>query len=572
MRNSKKLQAPMILNGDNKKIFIKDDKIYKVGQRGISEHSVEDLAEVRRREFCRIKSAKECDGRYYFHTKNTLLVHEDLFEEPVGEIEIDGGAFDFHVHEGRVFYITRRMGRCMGFDESQELLFDFQMGAHLWDGLSFYICCNRSLVRFDLVSRVSETVMENVVIKSLAMRDGAIAYADDANILHFVSRGKRLSYHYHARRVMGIIVTPLESLLVVCRDRKLVRIETKRNEKTFLSEFYGSVQDFALDGSCVYVLTDFDLLVYDLRTGGVKKHLFDLPDFEYCKPFLRPGADDDCTPGREIFERNVRRTKVKMPYVFEREEGGCIPESSIVAAKREYVFIYDLAGREVLKIARLADSECFYSSGHIAAFSSRRQRKMSIKIYRIDGDGLLLVREELAGTASMPEDIVFDGGKLLLYLNETLFEIGVPGTLKPLRNKGVRQIEETVRGVFVLDSCGVYKVGTREWILEDENITSFRVLDNVLYVSSFDDGVVRFAMEDGAVEEQLIDGAVADMFARNDVVVTSNLQGGAVVLKKYVWQEDRWIKSGEMAVGELSRIVYDDIYLSIKNRLHDIVL
>lgn len=121
------------------------------------------------------------------------------------------------------------------------------------------------------------------MIKKFVVKDGMIAYADNGNILHFVDRGKVLSYHYHARSVVGIIATALESSLVICDNGKLIRIETSRNERMFLCEFYGDALDFAEDGTYIYVLTAFELLVYDMKAGDVKIHVFSLPDFEYCK-------------------------------------------------------------------------------------------------------------------------------------------------------------------------------------------------------------------------------------------------------------------------------------------------
>lgn len=571
---SPKIYTPMMLNGDNRKIFVKGDVIYRVGEHSVSEHSRETLGEIRRRGFYKARCMKEYGGRYYFYTGRSMRVHEDVFGEAVEETEMPhSNVFDFHVYDGRIFYVGRRMNRYLGFDDKQELMFDFQAGCHFWEGACFYVYHSGDIVRFDLIKKTCESVVCGVRARRFVVKEGVIVYTDDANIVHFVNKGTRLSYHYHALPVMGMIVTGLGSLFVVCKDRKLVRLETRRNERTVLSEFHGDVVDFTQDERYVYVLTTFSLHVYDTRAGS-GRDMFSLPDFESCKPLCMAGSREEASDaGREIFEKNVKRTRAKLPYVFEKEEGGRISADSVVVVRGEYVFIYDVVDREVQRVGCFRHSECFYSSGHIITFARRGQRRTTIKIYRIDEDGVSLVRrEEVAGVGGTPEDVVLDGGRMFLYQNGRLVEVTMVGGLSPLRNEGVRQIEETCDGVYVLDTRGIFRIACGEWVLEDSGVTSFRVEDGVLYVSSLEEGVVGFAMRDGAVEERLVDDInVVGIFVRDNTMMTSSLEGNAVVLKRYTRNGDRWTECGRTVVSRgVSRMLGDNMYLSVRNRLHEV--
>nr|AGE95522.1 hypothetical protein ECU02_0120 [Encephalitozoon cuniculi] len=573
MEKLENFMALMILNGDNRKIFIRNDMLYKIRENIVEEYRREDLVMVRSKMFFRAKTAKEFDGKYYFLTKKSILVYEDLFGDPVQEIEVpNDGVFDFHMHDGRLFYLARRMNRFLGIDEGHEIVFDFQGGAYFWDGVDFYICSNKNLIRFDVIKKRGEDVLCGVNVKCIVARNGTIAYADNGNILHFLKRKASLSYHHHSKPVAGIIITSLESLLVVCRDKKLVRIETKRNERVLLASFDGDPVDFMQDGSDIYVLTPFCLLAYDSKAGCIKKQIFSLPSFEYCKPLCGFECTSEETPGREVFERNVKKTKVVVPYAFKNECSSDFSRSSIVAVMRSYVFIYDLEKEEVQKIAYLGGSDCFYSSGFIVRLSSGgRGRRTAAKIYRIERDGLLFIRKyDSVGISSTPEDVVFDKGRLFLYSDGSFIEVTGPGITKRLGSESVRQIEETDVGAFLLDTRGIFKIGSGEWILEDEDITSLKVFEKTLFVSLFGSGIFGFEMKDGAAEEKLIDDAnVTEVFVDGETIVTSSLWEGVSVLRRYKKNDNIWKKDGEaLADKGIGRILHKNTYLSITNKLH----
>ncbi|AFN82478.1 hypothetical protein EROM_020030 [Encephalitozoon romaleae SJ-2008] len=567
--------ALMILNGNNRKIFIGSEVFYKIGENVIEEYQKEGFAVVRRKNFFKFKAAKEFDGKYYLLTKKKMLIYEDLFEEPIHEIEVlNEGVFDFHIHHGQLFYLARRMNRCLGIDENQEILFDFQTGVYFWDEAYFYICSNKNLIRFDVVKKCSEEILCDVNIRCLSVRNGVIAYADDANILYFLKGKTSLSYHYHSRPIVRIIITSLESLLVVCEDRKLVRIETRRDEKMFLTVFEGYPVDFVQDGSNIYVLTSFCVVVYDSKAGHVKKEIFSLPSFEYCKPLDDFEHIEEEMPGKEIFEYNVKRTKVNIPYVFKRE---CPRESLknlIVAVKKNYIFMYSLEEGDVERIAYLKGSNCFYSSGHIVRLSyGGKNRKTTANIYRIEDDGLVFVRKyESIGISTTPEDVILDRGRLFLRFDGGLIEVTGPGITKRLKNENIRQIEETKRGVFLLDQCGIFRVRSGEWILEDKDITSFRISEGTLFISLAGSGIFSFEMKDGAIEEKLInDTNVMEVFAEKETIVTSSLCEGVPILSRYRKSGGSWKKDGEVfADKKMGRILYRNVYLSITNKLHKV--
>ncbi|WEL37985.1 WD40 domain-containing protein [Encephalitozoon hellem] len=568
--------ALMILNGDNRKIFIGNEVFYKIGENVIEEYRKEDFTIVRRKDFFRVKAAKEFDGKYYFLTKKMMLVYEDLFGDPIQETEVPNeGVFDFHMHDGRLFYLVKKMNRCLGIDEKQDVLFDFQAGVYFWDAADFYICSNRSLIRFDIVRKKSEEVLCNVHIRCLSVRNGMIAYADDANILHFLKGKTSLSYHYHSRTIVRIIITALEGLLVLCKDRKLVRIETRRDEKVFLTSFEGYPVDFIQDGTNIYVMTTFCVLVYDSKAGHVKKQIFSLPSFDYCKPLGNFEHVEEEIPGKEIFEHNVKRTKVNIPYVFKKECTGKSLESLIVAVRRNYVFIYDLEEEDVKRIAYLEGSDCFYSSGCVVRLSyGGKSRRATASIYRIENEGLGFIRKyDSIGISATPEDIVLDRGRLFLYLDGGLTEVIGPGITKRLGNENIRQIEETKAGVFLLDGCGIFKIKSGEWILEDRDITSFRISEGTLFVSLFGSGIYGFEMKDGAIEEKLInDTNVMEVFSKGgETIVALSLCEGVPVLRRYRKRDGSWKKDGEVFVDKkIGKILHKDIYLSITNRLHKV--
>ncbi|ADM11005.2 uncharacterized protein Eint_020040 [Encephalitozoon intestinalis ATCC 50506] len=565
----------MILNGDNRKIFINGEVVYKVGENSIEEYCKKDLVLLRRRKFFKIKVAREFDRKYYFLTRKKIFIYENLFEDPAHEVEVPSEkTFDFYVHHGQLFYLVQEMDRYLGINEEQEMLFDFEAGTYFWDGVDFYICSNKSLIRFDIVKRRSSEVLRDVNIKYLAVKNGMIAYTDDANVLNFLKGKSSLSYHYHARPITGIIITTLESLLVVCSSRKLVRIETKRDEKTFLTTFEGDLVDFVQDESNVYILTVFCLLVYDLKVGSTKKQIFSLPNFEYCKSLNGFENREEEIPGKEIFEHNIKKTKVKMPYVFQKEDFLFSSKNSIVAVRRDYIFIYDLEKEEMQRIAYLEGFDFFYSSGFIIGLEHRREKgRRTAKVYKIESDGLLLIgKYNSVETLATPADMVFSKGKLFLYLDGSLIEVIGPGITKSLINQNIRQIEETKNGIFLLDECGIFRVESEEWILREEKITSFRISGDTLFVSLPRDGVLSFEMKDGAAEENLIsDSNVMDVFVEDQVILTFSRVKDASVLKRYRKDGNSWKKNGEALVDKRPRRIFNkNIYLSITNKLHKV--
>lgn len=567
----------MLLNGDNRKIFIRDDVFYKIRESTVEEYRKKDLAMVRSRELCKARVSKEFDGKYYFLAKKRMVVYEDLFGEPVSEASVpDGEIIDFHMHDGRVFYLVRRLERYVGLGQEQEKLFDFQAGAYCWDGAGFYICSNKSLVRFDVVRRESKEIVGDVSVQCLAVKDEMIAYTDSANMLHFLTRKTKLSYHYHARPVGGIIITALGSLLTACSDGKLARIETRRNERAFLGSFDGNVVDFLADGPDVYVLTPFCLMVYDSKVGGVKGRIFSLPRLEYCKPLGRIECCTPEAPGKEMFEKNVKRTKVKMPYVFESEWPGGLSRTSVVGVRKDYVFIYDLERESVDRVGHFKGSICFYSSGCIVALSPRRKsRGANAKVYRIGEDGMLFSREYGAiDVSDMPEDVVLDKEKLFLHSEGNVYEVTGPGIARAVGSEKVKQIEEGEKGTFLLDSCGILNIGSGERILEDRDITSFKIVNNTLFVALARSGILRFEMKDEAVEEKLIDETnIKSIFVDGDVIVTLGLHEEGEILSRYRKDGSCWRRDGSAPVGKsMDRILHRNVCLSATNKLYRVVL
>lgn len=562
-----------MLNGDNRKIFVCDRVIYKIREEMVEEYEKSGLVMIRTRAFHKFRVGKRYGERYYFLTRGSVLVYEDLFDEPLEEVEVYGeNVVDFHVHEERVFSLVRRMGRCIGFDESHEMMFDFQSGAYFWDEGYFYINTNKSLIRFDIGTRNAEEVLADVSIKYFIVHFGMIVYVDNANTIQVIKKDARLSYHYHSHAVLGIAVTPLESLLVVSKNKRLTRLETRRDERMMLSSFNGDAVDFVYEGECVYVLTAFSLVVYDMKTGAERGRIYSLPNFEYCKLFRAKNAKDEEKPGREIFEKNVKRTKVVMPYVFLRDEK-MVSERSLVVIKGSYVFLYDLDLEEVEKVGYFEGADCFYSNGCVIAMSGRMHGGRTMKMYRIDGEGMFLMQKrECVNVANVPEDIVLDGSRLFMYFDASFVEVAEAGILRRLKTGMIQQIEETEEGVFLLDGRGIYKVGTGEWILEDEEIASFCMSGKMLFVSFLGNGVTGFQMQDGASEEKLVEDVnVIDVFSKDSVMVTSHADEDVVILRRYRKHGDEWIKDKEASVGDrISKVVHENVYLSVANKLHKV--
>ncbi|KAM0671589.1 hypothetical protein CWI42_020770 [Ordospora colligata] len=561
-----------MLNGDNRKIFICDRAIYKIREEMVEEYDKSGLVMIRARSFHKFRVAKRYGERYYFLTRGSVLVYEDLFGEPLEEVEVYGeNVVDFHVHEGKVFSLVRRIGRCIGFDDLHEIMFDFQSGAYFWDEGYFYISTNKNLSRFDIATRHTEEILKDVSIKYFIVNFGMIVYVDNANIIQVIKKNVRLSYHYHSHAVVGIVVTPLESLLVVSKNKKLTRLETRRDERMALSSFDGDVVDFVYEGECVYVLTAFSLVVYDMKSGTEKGRVYSLPNFEYCKLFRAKSTEEE-DPGKEIFERNVKKTKVVIPYVFLRDEN-MISERSLVVIKGSYVFLYDLDLEEVEKVAYFEGADCFYSNGCVITMSGRMHGGRTMKTYRIGGEGMRLMQSrECVNVANVPEDIVLDGDRLLMYFDGSFVEVVEAGILRRLKTGMIRQIEETEGGVFVLDGRGICKIGTGEWILEDKEIASFCMSGKMLFVSFLGDGVIGFQMQDGASEEKLVEDVnVIDVFSKDSVMVTSHVDEDVVILRRYRKHGEEWIKDKEMSIGDkISKVVHENVYLSVANKLHKV--
>jgi hypothetical protein len=542
----------MILSGDNKKLFVDSTGIYKIGEGRISRYDRGTFDETHSSGFPVYKAVKEADGCYYACTEqNILKVYRNLLEQPVEELRLGSGASDFHVYSGQLFSMTRNEGSLEFYDEGGELLIEAEDRPYLWSGALLYVQKRNGLHKYDLVSRKTARVAEAVDLQCLTAGNDVLVYASKGNVIHYLSKDDELTFHSHPKPILGLALNYSGGILAVCKNNRLTLAETRRNDRRILSSFNGRLVDFQCSGTDVFVLTTFSLLVYDLRSNCVAREIFNLPKFFYLKLF--GGFPDFGTPGfsgREIFTKNVERTKVAVPYIYDDRD--VCGDSRCIAVAGSHAFEYSLGEGRVRRVVRLEGQRCYFSRRFLIGVK-RSSGCILIGMYSLEEDGLVLVKTaECRADLGELRDVVYDGGWFYLLVDEGLYLLRSPANVERTRHVGIKSIVECKTGVLVLDKEGISMLGGGEYVLTDTGIKGLRVDGradgDVLYVNG--DGISMFKLEDDATEEDVVED--------RGVVDFSVLDGAIVVLAPGIVRRYR---SGEVeevpADGRICGLVGD---------------
>jgi hypothetical protein len=539
----------MPLSGDNRKIFVDDAYIYRIDESQISRYDRRTLGETHRGPFPNCGMMKEIDGLYYVRKHSTLEVYRSLLEKAMGKLEIAGGFLDFHVHSDRVFHV-RQSGKRLFVYEGDELVTGMESRVYHWDGAFLHLQRMDGLYKYDLIRRKESRVLEETGIQCLTAKDDVLVYASKGSVIHCLSRGEELTFHSHPRPILRLALTYSRAILAVCKDGKLTLTETKRSERRILAEFSGRVVDFLCSGTDVFLLTTFSLIVYDIRSNCIAGEFFTLPRFSYCKPHSSFPVEDECFEGEEIFKRNVGRTEVGIPYVYngdaEPADGECV-----VAIAGDHAFEYSTREKRIKRIARLEGQRCYFSGGLLIGVGRATERS-EISAYRFEKDRLVLVKsEECCADLGRLRDVLCDGRRFYLLISGNLYLLRNAMSVEKTRHEEIKEIVESRTGALVLDEWGVSMLDG-EYILRDRGITGLKLDGDILYTSTHGRRISRFRLEDDAAEEVIIkDHPVSDFSARGKMLV---LLDSSCVTKIYD-MESKEVERVNKVDGRVTRIL-----------------
>lgn len=477
----------MILGDKNKKLLLTEEGLLVARRNSTikydNKYSKEVLETV-------LKNPRSFKTKIYTYHENKLTSFQTAEYKDVPITDV----IDFYKVGKEFFFIKNAKRKRLSLYKLEgPALLEFT-SPYCFDG--HFICYleNNEFQKFDLLTQKCEKVQKiNSKVVTIGFQAGedssrdAFAYADSSNKLNIFDKNKHRMYHWMSKEIICLRV--YERFIIAVSKAGLVakfHIDVQKIEPAL--EFNGTFVDLEFKSNLMFLLTSFELFVFDLATNNIIFQDIHVGVSDFCKSNLSLSVEN-CD--KDIFNRK-KQSSVSMLNLLPPPKEYNRNTVAITYILEGHLFAFDTELQSFISLFKLENTANAFISGEYCISFVQRKSNVIVNIYSIFIDRLVLKKTM---SFSLQENLDISKVFLLnmrvyLVISGKLCLLNMLGTLEKTNIcLGNQIVKQTRKFLYLADENGIFNLITRKYDVKQKKVVSFTAIDDKLMFYIEDKGV-----------------------------------------------------------------------------------
>lgn len=403
-----------------------------------------------------------------------------------------------------------------------------------------------------------------------------VVFADYLNKIYIHNRGKCRLYHWISNKIVHLSVYD-RYVVAVSKKGDVVRFHIDIQKIEPLFNFYGVFADISYFGNKLYLLTDFEFIVFDFVVSNiiVKNHLIGSSDYKVSmlETYSDKGDDSD------IFsiKRHSKVEIMNLIYYGDRKKHKEVASSSGIKEHITYVlgkclFIVDAQFKKVVSIFKLEDRSVNFVCGSSCFAFIQRKSTVILKTFKVFIDRIIQTRViEFPWRGKLDiKDVFIDGSRVYLLISQCIYVVNKMGFLEVIySHRNCKSFEYFEDYACVIDEKGIFNIVARKYDVFQKKIVCCCMFKNKLAFYIEDKGIYCDKDDDSHERYLILEiKNVLDMKARSgDILEVLQCVEGKCMMGEYSLEDGGLLaKRNEVIVeNQASKILIEKLCVSKSN-------
>lgn len=440
----------------------------------------------------KLNFVKAFSGKIYDYSRNKINSYELDTKSGNGNLKAISSK-EFKVEEitdfykcGKNFYFIKQFGKSRLCVFSQNLeaksILDFK-SPYSFDSFFLFAIVDNMIIRVGL-NDCSKKIIQEFQNKPAMMackylhaeNQTIVAYTDVSNKLHIFDGSNYRLYHWLTKGAEDIKIYE-EFIIVASKDGKIVKFHTKLQKSQLMFEFMGIFVDMEIVDSHIYMLSDIQLQIYDLKSENVIFNDFLIPLTEitafYCK---MPNEEKS-----DVFKLK-KQSKIQIKNSIPNLSEDLADQMVLAFVKEKLIFILNPQTNKICSQFTLPSDNNFISYGKVLSFTHRKSNIL-VNTYDIYRDFLVLVENTSISSKDKHKflNAYYCDNKIYFLTKNGLYLIGLLGITETIaENITEGRIKSFHNKLYFIDEKGIYDVSSRNHIVKQKKIQIFAIIEDTI--------------------------------------------------------------------------------------------
>lgn len=469
---------------------------------------------------------------------------------------------DFYKIE-KDFYFIRKMGEykilCNILDET---LLKFN-SIYLFEGSNLYFFKDNKLYCFNITKKEESEIKTPFKTSNLALftcKNETIAFADQQNKILIFNQNNKISdsnqekhrtYHWMSKKIVFLEIYD-NYVIAISKIGNVARFHIKLQKIEPLFTFNGDFVDCVCINNKIYLLTNFEFIVFDLITGNIEFKELLVGNAIYKSTFLE--SFKNIKNDNDIF--NIKRkSSIEIPNIIQDNSIKMVPKNYITYFIDNYLFIYDPSVNKIVSLFRFdKNTKNFVCFDRCYSFIQRKSN-LIILTYKIFYDKIVQIKtQDLSWKGDFTIEEVFSvKNEIYLRILQSIYKINKMGVLEKIYEcKNIKLLKNlNDEYLCTVDEKGIYNVISEKYDIIQKKITNFCIF-NKQYIFFIEDMGI-FSDINTEREICLKIKGIIDMKQKdksNIIEILRFNEEGKYVIAEYCHEENEFKILGEEVVVE----------------------
>lgn len=492
----------MIIGDKNRKLLLINNGVTVVRRNSIIEYDSEYKQEVR---FTALKLPKVFKNKIYDHRDHKLI--SVLTSE--SQESLSGSVVDFYITESTFFLIKDTDDKKSIHTPDGNCIVKFE-SPYCFGKNSMYFLSEGKLQKLSLETQkitpidIAVDVKANVPVMMSCRSNGNgvndyLVFADYLNKIYICKDNKCRVYHWMGGKIQYLSILD-RYVLSISKKRDVARFHTSMQRIEPLFKFHGEFEDAICTETKLYLLTNFEFIIFDLITANIvlKEYTIGSARYKTCVIGLSAAAVDS-----DVFKVK-RQTMIEALNIIKDSEVSLPSQECIAYTLGRHVFIVEPATRKIISVFELELNSVNYicETGFCYSFIQRRS-SIIVKTFKIFTDRLVQ-RKTTEFTWKGRFDVVdvfVCGDKMYLATPRGVFTLNKMNFLEKVADqKGMLKL--MANRLVVIDEKGILDIATKKYEIQQRNIRCCSSIGSLLLFYIENDGVYYIKMGVGNDDKQ----------------------------------------------------------------------
>ncbi|ELA42331.1 uncharacterized protein VICG_00731 [Vittaforma corneae ATCC 50505] len=460
--------------------------------------------------------------------------------------------------------------------------------AYQFEGSFLYFIKDYRFHKFNLLTleeseiNISPDLKSNAPVAFCCKRENiseneTIIFADYLNKIYIHSEEKHRLYHWMSNKIVYLNVYD-RYVIAISKKGNVVRFHIDIQKIEPLFNFHGIYVDVSCSDNKLYLLTDFEFIIFDLVVGNTVFKVYLIGSSEYKISRLEAYSDKRSD---DVFNMK-RHSKVEIMNLIDYENKRNHKEVSPSSGIKEYItyilekhlFVVDAHLRKVISIFKLDDNSACFVCGSICFSFVQRKSNVILKIFKVFTNRIIQTKTvEFSWKGSLDLANIFTvKDKLYLLVSQNVYIINKMGFLEMVYDhKNCKSLKYFEDYICAIDEKGIFNIATQKYEVVQKKIMNCCIFKSRLLFYIEDKGIYCDKNNEASERCLILQvNNVIDMKAKDtDILETLQYIEGKCIIVEYSFERNEsLVKCNEVTVeNQSNKILLEKLCASGSNTM-----